>query len=149
MVEMSDTAPTPVTAPRRRGNPHGTPGNLTNAGKGRPKGVPNKFGVGLKGAILQSFAEVGGIKWLNKLAESHPPVYATLLGRVLPLEVTGAGGGPLIVSWDMSGFSTPNAPAIASPNAPLIEGAIVRDAEVVSDGPGRPGGDVAVGEATD
>jgi hypothetical protein len=94
---------------------------------GRPKGSQNKFGVGLKGAILQSFAEVGGVKWLNKLAESHPPVYATLLGRVLPLEVTGAGGGPLTISWDMSGFGQP---VIASPGAPTIEGAIVDAVEV-------------------
>jgi hypothetical protein len=137
---MSATIEGAETKPKRR---------PPAAGKGRPVGATNLVNRTLKEAILQSFNKIGGVNWLVKLADTHPPVYATLLGRVLPLEVTGANGGPLVVSWDMSGFSTPNAAAIASPTAPMIEGRVEDAVEVVADARvrGHADGEVEVGEA--
>jgi hypothetical protein len=57
---MSVTASDPATKPRGRGNPE----NMTNAGKGRPPGVPNKIHTDVK-KLAQSF----GPDAIRKLAE--------------------------------------------------------------------------------
>lgn len=74
------------------------------AGKGRPKGTPNKTTQALKDAILLAGNEVGedgegkgGLTgYLRTLARSEPKSFATLLGKVLPMQVTGANGGPMV-----------------------------------------------------
>lgn len=73
------------------------------AGKGRAKGVPNKTTRALKEAILLAAERVGrdgngqrGITgYLEMLAQREPASFASLLGKVLPLQVTGPGDGPL------------------------------------------------------
>lgn len=71
--------------------------NRGNAGKGRPKGTPNKATALLKDAILRA-AEVTGKDGQGKdglvgycafLAATEPKAFAGLLGRVLPMQVTG------------------------------------------------------------
>ena len=78
--------------------------NTGNAGKGRPKGVPNKTTALLKDAILKAAEAAntptgrkGMVEYLAWLAVEHPPAFAGLLGKVLPLQVTGEGDGPLQV----------------------------------------------------
>lgn len=75
--------------------------NRGNAGKGRPKGSPNKTTAVLKEAIIAA-AEVIGRDGKGKdgltgyccyLAQDEPKAFATLLGRVLPTQLTGADGG--------------------------------------------------------
>ena len=51
---------------------------------GRPKGVPNKTGVTIKEAIMKTFQNLGGTKWLEKLANDEPKAFAQLLSRVMP-----------------------------------------------------------------
>jgi hypothetical protein len=67
--------------------------NLTNAGKGRPKGVQNKTTALLKDAILQAAQNAGGkdgmIGYLTTQAEENPAAFMTLLGKVLPLQING------------------------------------------------------------
>lgn len=67
------------------------------AGPGRPKGKPNKVTKELKEAILHAFDEVGGSTYLTKVAQENPQTFCTLLGKVLPLQVTGENGGPLTI----------------------------------------------------
>jgi hypothetical protein len=76
-----------------------TPG--PHAGKGRPKGSLNKTTATLKEAILKA-AELSGnngkgkdglIGYLKRVADEDVKAFAGLLGRVLPLQVTGEGGG--------------------------------------------------------
>jgi hypothetical protein len=61
---------------------------------GRPKGAHNKTAMSLKEAILSaanSYDENGrsGMAgWLEELRDRFPKAFATLLGRVLPLQVT-------------------------------------------------------------
>lgn len=70
---------------------------------GRPKGVPNKSTQLLKDAILKAAEEAGGkeglVGYLKKQAKDNPGPFLALIGKVLPMQVTGEGGGPLVVSW--------------------------------------------------
>ena len=59
-----------------------------NAGKGQNKGSPNKVTKTLKEALLASFETLGGEAWLVQLAESDPKAYASLLGRLVPSEIS-------------------------------------------------------------
>ena len=74
-----------------------------NAGKGRVKGVPNRSTTALKEAILQAAEKTGAdmqgkgglTGYLTFLAKDEPKSFAMLLGKVLPMQVTGADGGPV------------------------------------------------------
>ena len=83
-----------TTQKRRVGD--GTPG------PGRPKGTPNKTTSLLKDAVLQAATAAGGrdglVGYLTQQAAQNPAPFLALLGKVLPLQVTGDGGGPLHVT---------------------------------------------------
>lgn len=64
---------------------------------GRQKGSPNKLTKQLKDMILEALDESGGVEYLKQTAIDHPTAFLTLVGKVLPLQVTGEGGGPLTV----------------------------------------------------
>lgn len=79
--------------------------NRGNAGKGRPPGVPNKTNALLKEAILRA-AELAGnklddknegglVSYLTVQAEMNPGPFMSLLGKVLPMQVTGEDGGAI------------------------------------------------------
>ena len=55
-----------------------------NAGKGRPKGSPNKTTASVKAALEASLAELGGVRWFVQLAKSNPDAYVRLLLQILP-----------------------------------------------------------------
>lgn len=65
---------------------------------GRKKGTPNKITATVKTAIEKAFDEVGGHKWLVKQASENPNGFMTLLGKLLPTQITGEGGGPVQVA---------------------------------------------------
>lgn len=75
------------------------------AGKGRPKGALNKTTSALKEAILQAAQAVGhdgkgkgGLQgYLQRVAQEDVKAFSSLLGKVLPLQVTGEGGGPVVI----------------------------------------------------
>jgi hypothetical protein len=78
-------------------------------GPGRPKGVPNKNTTLLKDAILKAAQlageEAGGedglIDYLKAQAVLNPAPFLGLLGKVLPMQITGENDGPvkLEISW--------------------------------------------------
>jgi hypothetical protein len=45
--------------------------------------------------ILGALQAGGGQKWLQKQMEANPAAFMTLVGKLLPLQVTGKDGGPL------------------------------------------------------
>jgi hypothetical protein len=67
------------------------------SGPGRPPGVTNKVTTELKGMILGALDEAGGIDYL--VARARDPktasAFLTLIGKVLPMQVTGADGGAI------------------------------------------------------
>lgn len=56
---------------------------------------PNKVTKELKAMILQALDNAGGVTYLTMQAEENPKAFMSLLGRVLPMQVTGEGGGPV------------------------------------------------------
>ena len=70
---------------------------------GRPKGSPNKTTALLKDAILQAAERAGDkegmIGYLHTQAVSNPGPFMGLLGKVLPMQVTGGDGGPLTIAF--------------------------------------------------
>lgn len=65
---------------------------------GRPKGTPNKTTGQIKEMVVQALHEAGGVQYLVTQAKKNPKAFLALLGRVLPLQVTGAGeGGALLI----------------------------------------------------
>lgn len=69
-----------------------------NAGKGRKKGIPNKFTGELREMILNALAGAGGVEYLKARAVDTPGPFLALVGKVLPLQVTGEDGKAIPVS---------------------------------------------------
>lgn len=61
-------------------------------GPGRPKGVPNKVTTDLKEMILGALSDAGGRQYLQQQAVRNPAAFLSLIGRVLPMQVTGMLG---------------------------------------------------------
>lgn len=64
-------------------------------GAGRPPGSLDKNNKELREMILAALAMKGGEKYLAEKADSHPQAFMALLGRVLPMQVSGPNGGPI------------------------------------------------------
>lgn len=62
---------------------------------GRKAGTPNKITAEVKDMVLTALENVGGVEYLEQQAKVNATAFMTLVGKVLPLQVTGAGGGPV------------------------------------------------------
>ena len=47
--------------------------------------------------ILNALSEAGGEQYLARQANENPSAFMTLLGKVLPTQVTGHEGGPVTI----------------------------------------------------
>ena len=56
-------------------------------GAGRPKGSLNVHTKKIKDAVLNAFEEVGGEKYLVRLAQEDPRTFCALLAKLIPAEV--------------------------------------------------------------
>ena len=128
--------------------PRGNVKNLTNAGKGRPPGIPNKE-IDIKG-LARSHGPAGIAK-LAELAgfiDGVPPArkQETQVAAIRELLDRGYGRPSQAHSLEGDGEllgvvlipqKRPLGTYATSPPLPQIEGAVVRDAEVVSDAADR------------
>jgi len=69
-------------------------------GGGSRKGKPNKATAALKDMILQALDEEGGVKYLRARAQDTPTAFLSLIGRILPMQVTGENGGPVAIRFE-------------------------------------------------
>lgn len=92
-----------------------SPKNTGQFGKGnpgKPKGAVNKTTKTLREAILLAAESVGAKKrpntsdglvgYLEEIADNHPVAMSTLLGKVLPMTITGpenpdGSDGPVVI----------------------------------------------------
>lgn len=73
--------------------------NKGNAGKGRVKGSQNKATAAIKDMITQALDKAGGVSYLQRQADENPVAFMGLVGKVMPLQVNGAGeNGEHIIS---------------------------------------------------
>jgi hypothetical protein len=71
------------------------------AGMGRPKGSLNKTTQSAKDAIAKAADELGGaerlVEWVKEDQKNEHSFWTTIYPKLLPLQVTGEGGGPVQV----------------------------------------------------
>lgn len=70
--------------------------NPPAAGRGRPKGSPNKIQAAVKEMVIAALNEAGGVDYLVQQSEENPTAFLTLVGKVLPLQVSGDPDHPLV-----------------------------------------------------
>jgi hypothetical protein len=63
---------------------------------GSRKGKPNKLSADVKAMILEALGEAGGSEYLLKQSQTNPNAFLTLVGKVLPLTVSGDPQNPLL-----------------------------------------------------
>ena len=67
---------------------------------GRKAGTPNKTTALLKDAILKAATDAGNgdlAQYLRGQAQENPAAFMALLGKVLPLQMTGDPDNPLVL----------------------------------------------------
>ena len=73
-------------------------------GAGRKKGVPNKVTADIKAMVLGALDRAGGEEYMLEQARSNPNAFLTLVGKVLPTQITGPNDGPVQVDAKYSGL---------------------------------------------
>lgn len=68
-----------------------------NAGKGRPKGSPNKLTSSAKQAFALAFEQIGGARALGQWAAENPTEFYKLFARLIPTELASADPAGLVI----------------------------------------------------
>ena len=79
---------------------------------GRPKGALNKTTALLKDAILKAAEQAGNkvgndgmVSYLEVQATENPGPFMSLLGKVLPMQITGEDGKDIIIRATIGGHA--------------------------------------------
>jgi hypothetical protein len=64
---------------------------------GSRKGKPNKVTADVKTMILGALSDAGGQDYLARQALEKPVAFLALLGRVMPLQLTGKDGNAIAI----------------------------------------------------
>jgi len=64
---------------------------------GRQKGSLNKLSADIKAMIVGALEDVGGRDYLAARALAAPAAFLALVGKVLPLQMAGDGGGAVTI----------------------------------------------------
>jgi hypothetical protein len=68
------------------------------AGRGRPKGTPNKTTAAIKEMVIAALHKAGGVDYLAARALDTPAAFMTLVGKVLPLQLSGDPANPVVTT---------------------------------------------------
>jgi hypothetical protein len=103
-----------------------TPAKRQQPRGGSRKGKPNRITREVKTMVLQALDKAGGVAYLARCAKDPKtaPAFLALLGKVLPLQITGPGEGP-VQFVDLSGLTTEQLRVLASMRLPFDGGAPV------------------------
>ena len=71
---------------------------LTEAGPGRPAGIPNKLTLSVKEAVERAFDKLGGASYLEHVGRTDPRTFCALLSKLLPTKLANADGSPLLAA---------------------------------------------------
>ena len=87
----TNTGKSKITTKFGKGNP------------GKPKGAVSKNTAAIKDMILAALSDAGGSEYLLKRANDPKTASAFLglVGKVLPMQVTGADGNPLNIQFNV------------------------------------------------
>jgi hypothetical protein len=96
-------------------------------GAGRPVGSVNKVTKSVKDALTEAFDELGGVPSLVRWARMQPTDFYKLWSRLLPIQITGNAGGPIVVQTkhDLSKLSVEELTTLAN----LVDKATMARAE--------------------
>jgi len=76
-------------------------------GPGRPKGSPNKVTKAAKEAIAEAAEQLGGVNrivaWVKEDPLNERAFWSTVYPKLLPLQVSGEGGGALEINVTIGG----------------------------------------------
>jgi hypothetical protein len=64
-------------------------------GPGRPKGVPNRTTTAIKDMVIAALDGAGGVKYLKEQAKANPSAFLTLVGKIIPTQITGDAENPV------------------------------------------------------
>jgi hypothetical protein len=121
-----------IEPPRKR---YGRPPGIPKTG-GRQAGTLNKFNRDIKEMIIGALNDAGGRAYLAKRAEDCPTAFLALVGRVLPMQVTGANGSAIAVDfrWADAEADGADAAVMGSLSAPNVRtDALTIDGERATD----------------
>jgi hypothetical protein len=90
--------------------------------------VPNKVPADIKAMVLAALDKAGGVDYLRDRAFDQPVAFLGLVGKVLPLQVTGKDGVPLQVD-----FRWADAPAGAVSSATNMVASVTIEADAEPD----------------
>ncbi len=62
---------------------------------GRPKGSLDKGNAAIRDLIVDALHGVGGVDYLQGVAQSHPAAFLSLIGKVMPTQIVGDPENPL------------------------------------------------------
>ena len=66
--------------------------------------MPNKVTADIKAMVLGALDRAGGEEYMLEQAKNNPNAFLTLVGKVLPTQITGPNGGPVQVDAKYSGL---------------------------------------------
>ena len=66
--------------------------------------MPNKVTADIKAMVLGALDRAGGEEYMLEQARNNPNAFLTLVGKVLPTQITGPNDGPVQVEAKYSGL---------------------------------------------
>jgi hypothetical protein len=89
-------------------------------GAGRKPGVPNKITTDIKELILGALQDVGGRQYLAARAIDTPASFLTLIGKILPMQLTGENGAPIAVDFRWADATSQEPPTIDADETTVV-----------------------------